>query len=65
MLAVVREHSLVYTSRAIGVFTCSRRQIARVKAIKRNATFDAEALRNTDMPLIIQPNLALDTESDK
>jgi len=56
MLAGVHEHCHVDrspTEHAIGVFLCSRRQVARVKAIKRDALVYAESLRKTDKPLIM------------
>jgi len=56
MLAGVHEHCHVDRSpieHAIGVFRCPRRQIARVKAIKRDALVDAESLRKTDETFIM------------
>ena len=47
------------------VVLCSRRPIARVKAIERNPTFGTESLRNPDVLLIfIRPNLTVDTLSN-
>jgi len=49
------------TEHAIGVFVCSRRQIARV----RNLTFEAESLRKPDEPLILlERQVNVEIESD-